>query len=283
MRIMMRSSIRRFVMGLLTLAGISPQGFFIPYRYAAGTASTDAGAFSAISVRMKNAANNFSDLLSRMDTYAEDLLSIGSNPPPAPRWAQDWFPGLDGAAAYCLIRHLEPSRVIEVGSGHSTRFMAQAIRDGGLKTVITAIDPAPRADLEGVGVACIRNTLQTVALDTFQQLKAGDMLSIDSSHILMPGTDVDILFNRVIPDLPAGVVIHIHDMFLPDGYPANWRWRGYNEQLAVATMLDGSNAELLWSSHYVRTRMMAAVQGSVAAQIKVPSGAQESSLWFRKS
>ena len=279
---MLRSSLRRLLMGLTTLSGLSQRGFFIPYRYADGVGATQRGAFTSLSEILDNSVEDFARILELMDNYAEALLSLGVNPPPAPRWTQDWFPGLDGAAAYCIVRDRKPSRIVEVGSGHSTRFLAQAIRDEGLQTRITAIDPAPRADLDGLGVECVRNTVQEVSLDTFQQLESGDILSIDSSHILMPGTDVDILFNRVIPGLPTGVLVHIHDMFLPDGYPDDWKWRGYNEQLAVATMLDGTRSKILWASHYVRARMNAVVQGGTAAQIELPAGARESSLWFRK-
>jgi hypothetical protein len=279
---MIRSSLRRLYMGLATLTGLSSRGFFIPYRYAAGVAPTNRDAFSALAARLAKSEPNLVQTLNLMDNYADALMAIGTSPPPSPRWKQDWFPGLDGAAAYSIIRAFKPARVVEVGSGHSTRFLAQAVRDEGLQTSITAIDPAPRADLEGLGVTCIRNTVQTVDFGPFKALQPGDVLSVDSSHILMPGTDVDILFNRVIPVLPPGVIIHIHDIFLPDGYPDDWAWRGYNEQLAVAAMLDGSSSELLWASHYARTRMNNAVRGSVAARIEVPAGARESSLWFRK-
>ena len=55
----------------------------------------------------------------------------------------------------------------------------------------------------------------------------------------MPGTDVDFLLNRILPALPAGVLVHVHDVFLPDDYPADWEWRGYNEQLGVAALIQG--------------------------------------------
>ena len=62
---------------------------------------------------------------------------------------------------------------------------------------------------------------------------------IDSSHTLVPGSDVDLLLNRVLPALSAGAVVHVHDIFLPDNYPDDWAWRGYNEQLGVAPLLFG--------------------------------------------
>ena len=59
------------------------------------------------------------------------------------------------------MRETKPARIVEVGSGHSTRFMARAVRDGGLATAITAIDPAPRADIEGTGATLIRRPSRT--------------------------------------------------------------------------------------------------------------------------
>ena len=105
---------------------------------------------------------------------------------------------------------------------------------------------------------------------------------IDSSHILMPGTDVDFLLNRVVPALPSGVRLHIHDIFLPDAYPADWEWRGYNEQLGVAALIQGGGFRLLWASHYVATRMAAAVAASAVGALELKAGAHEASLWLMK-
>lgn len=91
------------------------------------------------------------------------------------------------------------------------------------------------------------------------------MLAIDSSHVLMPGTDVDVLLNRALPALPAGILVHVHDVFLPDGYPPAWAWRGYNEQLAIATLIQGGGFRLVWSSRYVATRMAEPLRGRTVA------------------
>src|SRR6185503_4717515 len=75
--------------------------------------------------------------LSSIENYRAELEAIGFEPPPAPRWNQDWFPRLDAAAAYAMVRITQPRRIVEVGSGHSTRFLARAVADGGLATRIT--------------------------------------------------------------------------------------------------------------------------------------------------
>ena len=74
---------------------------------------------------------------------------------------------------------------------------------------------------------------------------------------------------RVLPTLPAGVLVHIHDIFLPDDYPAEWEWRGYNEQLAAAALLHGGGYRPIWASHYVATRMAEAVAGSAAGSLEL--------------
>jgi hypothetical protein len=117
----------------------------------------------------------------------------------------------------------------------------------------------------------------------FAALAPGDVVSIDSSHILMPGTDVDILLNRVLPALPAGVQVHIHDVFLPDDYPSAWSWRGYNEQLGVAALVHGGGWRILWSSRYVTTRMAAALDGTVVARLPLAVEAYEASLWIERT
>lgn len=285
----MRRTWRRLRMGLATVTGLARQGYFIPYRYAAQTASTPEDSFLGVSRACKYAEPSFQGLLETINEYGKDLLEIGSAPPPAPRWKQDWFPGLDAASAYAIVRSRKPKRIVEIGCGHSTRFYARALSDDGLNTRLTAIDPAPRADLRGVGVEFIEATIQQAlerddASECFSSLASGDVLSIDSSHILMPGTDVDILLNRILPALPEGVLVHIHDMFLPDDYPASWEWRGYNEQLGVAPLLEGGGYSLLWSSHYVRTRMASVVAaGEFTGAMHLPDGAFESSLWIVKN
>ena len=268
---------RRLGMGLATVLGLKARGFFIPYRYAGALPRErlpyDDGTFVA-------ARSRFLGHIAAMEEFARDLERIGADAPPEPRWGQDWFPRLDGAAAYAMVRNRGPSAIVEVGSGHSTRFMARAVRDGGLQTLFTAIDPAPRADLGGLGVELITATAQEAGLAPFSDLAPGCVLSIDSSHVLMPGSDVDFLLNRVLPSLDPGVLIHIHDVFLPDDYPPEWAWRGYNEQLAVAPLIGGGTYRVLWSSHYVATRMARALEGTVLSRLDIPEGAFESSLWL---
>jgi hypothetical protein len=279
-RVPSRGRRRKFWFGLLTVLGLAERGFFIPHRYARTVPRAGRRApYPAVESLMQAREPAFRDALGWLDEYADDLFRIGEDG--GPRWTQSWFPRLDAAIAYALVRRLAPRQVIEVGAGHSTRFLTRAVADGGLATRIVAVDPAPRASLTGHPVEWRRTTVQEAEPDVFAGLAPGDMLSIDSSHILMPGSDVDTLLGRVLPALPPGVMVHIHDIFLPDDYPAEWDWRGYNEQLGVLGLLLGGGWEIVFASHYVATRMADAVAGSPAGRLPLPAGAFESSLWLR--
>jgi Methyltransferase domain len=256
------------------------RGFVIPYRYADSVEAP--GSYPGLVQFFESAEPEFRAAISAAASYLDRLKTFGREKPPAPRFEQDWFPRLDAAIAYALVRTLRPARIVEIGSGHSTRFLARAVADEGCTTRIVAIDPAPRAALEGLPIEFIRMTLQRAGLGPFDGLSAGDIVVIDSSHILMPGTDVDLLLNTVLPALPPGVHVHIHDVFLPDGYPQDWAWRGYNEQNAIASLIATGAYRLRWASHYAATRMAADVSAAALDTLALPHGAHESGLWLVK-
>ena len=277
-----RSAFKLLHMAISTVLGNRPKGYFIPYRHAAEMPPPGATAYPAVEELFNAAGERQREFLSNINKYTEVIEKIGENNPPEPRWDQDWFPRMDAVAAYVMVREFRPRRIIEVGSGHSTRFMARAVRDGVLSTRITAVDPGPRAMIDGLDVETVSKLVHEVPPELFGELGAGDILFIDSSHILMPGTDVDYLFNSVLPRLPSGVLIHIHDILLPDPYPDTWTWRGYNEQLGAAALLQGGAYEILFSSHYAVTRLQNSFEETVAAGLPLNKGALETSLWLRR-
>jgi len=275
---------RRILLGLPTILGLARRGFFIPYRHADSLPGAgELSSYGPIEGCLDARCDHILAWIDAIDGFAGDLEAIGDRPPPEPRWAQDWFPRTDAAIAYTITRTVKPARIIEVGCGHSTRFFARAAADGGLDTRITAIDPAPRADLAGIErVDLQQTTLQEAGEAPFRLLEPGDILAIDSSHILMPGTDVDMLLNRILPALPNDVYVHIHDVFLPDGYPADWEWRGYNEQQGVAPLMWAGRWTVEFASHYAVTRMAERVGNSVLGRLLLQPGAREASLWLKK-
>ncbi len=154
------------------------------------------------------------------------------------------FEGVDSRFLFCFLRHLRPSRVIEVGSGFSSLLLADVNReyfDGEID--ITCIEPYPRpflqAGVPGIG-QLIESRVEDIELDLFQTLKAGDILFVDSSHVLKTGNDVHYLYLDVMPQLAKGVVIHSHDIFLPYEYPSAWildSERAWNEQYLLRALL----------------------------------------------
>jgi len=277
-------TLRRLRLGLPTILGLAKRGYFIPYRYAGQVpAESHAGGYPFLEALFQEHEADFLSLLSDGALIRDIADRFDGAAPPNPRWQQSWFPRLDGLAAYLMVRRHKPGHIVEIGSGHSTRFLAAAIEDGGLDTGICAIDPKPRADIAGLAAVTVhRKTLQEVPEALFSNLNAGDFLMIDSSHIAVPGSDVDLLMGRIVPLLPQGVVVQIHDMFLPDPYPECWDWRGYNEQLPVATLLAGGGFRPIWSSHWVASRCGEALGKSPAAGIPLMEGAFETALWLVK-
>lgn len=268
---------RRLGFGLATLLGVRPLGFFIPYRHAA---DAKPGGYPALEVLFRAAEGAFLELLDEAEAYAPDLDRILAGEGPA-RFGQDWFPRLDAIAAYALVRRTKPRRIVEIGSGHSTRFLARAVLDGGLSTRITAIDPAPRADLAGLGATHERRLLAE-ADPALADLGPDDILFVDSSHVAMPGTDLDRIVGDVLPRLAAGTLVHFHDIVLPDAYPAAWTWRGYNESIPVAALIGSGGWEIVFSSHWIASRHPDCVTQGLLGRLPLVAGARETSLWLRR-
>jgi Methyltransferase domain len=272
-----RERLRRLGFGLSTVLGFAPRGFFIPYRYAADVFP---GGYPALHSIFEAAEPRFREVLDLIASLGPALDRIASGAGGPAHFEQDWFPRLDAAVAYALVRTRKPRQIVEIGSGHSTRFLARAAADGALATEILCIDPAPRADLGGLGVTHVPKLLRDAAPALLAGLVAGDVLFIDSSHIAMPGTDVDRLFLDLLPRLAPGVLVHVHDVFLPDAYPPEWGWRGYNEQLVVGALLQGGGYGLVFASRYLgvhRPDWLAPV-----AHLPLRPGAFETSLWLEK-
>ena len=165
-----------------------------------------------------------------------------------------YYDSPDADALYLMIRRYRPKRVIEVGCGNSTRVTRQAIIDGGLQTEITAIDPFPRADIAHVVDRFEQRRLEEVDPALFDQLEAGDILFIDSSHVVRMSNDVAHLFCRIIPALKPGVVIHVHDVFLPYEYPKRFFYDcpGWGEQYMLHALLQSGFYSMLWPGYYLQ-------------------------------
>jgi predicted O-methyltransferase YrrM len=274
-RLSLRGRWRRLTLGLPTVLGLTPRGWFIPHRYAPLLPPPGAQPpYQAVEALFESHAVAFETVIDLIDGHAPALEAKRS------LLDQSWFPSLDAAAAYALVRDRKPKHVVEVGSGHSTRVLAKAL--GGVGEIL-AIDPAPRADIAGLpGVQIVPSTVQAAAPELFDRLGHGDVLFIDSSHILMPGSDVDLLLNRVLPRLPSGVLVHIHDIFLPFDYPPIWGWRAYNEQQGVLPLLTTGAYAPVFSSVWACRRLGDRLARSVVPRLPSPTEALSTSLWLEK-
>ena len=171
------------------------------------------------------------------------------------------FETVDAEIYYGLIRDRSPGRILEVGSGFSTRLALLALdKNGqvGRPGRITVCDPTPPGwakSGEGALERIIASRVQDLSLDEFSRLTASDMLFIDSSHVLAIGSDVQFLFLEVLPRLAPGVLVHVHDIFIPAEYPKYWvrdRLRFWNEQyLLQAFLAMNDRFRVIWASHWM--------------------------------
>ena len=167
------------------------------------------------------------------------------------------FDGVDALVAYCMIRHFQPRLIIEVGSGFSSLVLGQAVEKNKNSGLI-CIEPFPREFLrEGFpGLqSLIEKKVQDIDLEFFSQLASGDILFIDSSHTVKIGSDVNYLFLEVLPRLNPGVIVHVHDIFLPFEYRRDWvldEFRFWTEQYLLQAFLTfNSEFEVLLANYYL--------------------------------
>lgn len=165
------------------------------------------------------------------------------------------FETIDAEMAYSFVRHFKPSRIIEVGGGFSTRILAAALeanrrmdeKDGELIT----IEPFPSPGLRGI-TNLISQRIQNVDMDLFLSLQDGDILFLDSSHVVSVGSDVVREYLEILPRLQPGVIVHVHDIFLPSDYPRDAVLTNlcfWSEQYLLQAFLTfNSHFEVLWGS-----------------------------------
>lgn len=222
------------------------------------------------------------DLLSYLDSLLEFKPEWDALPRSDPGTGAEfyirngWFEAVDAEIAYATLRKTQPLTIIEVGAGMSTRLIAKAIQVNGVGWLLS-IDPDPGSRPGSHDV--LRRPVQDVDLRVFEALHGGDVLFIDSSHIYAPGNDVDVLYNRVLPSLPTGVLVHCHDIFLPNNYPSWWAHRGYDEQTHLASLLTSGGWRVLWSSQAVH---LAAPDRLRAVFQSYQQGDYPASLWMVK-
>lgn len=129
------------------------------------------------------------------------------------------FGPVDAEILYCMVRHVQPKKMIEIGSGNSTLVSAKALlknAEAGKHAELIAIEPFPNpklaASIDGLG-RLIKTNVQSVPLSEFEALTENDILFIDSSHVLKEASDVWYEYLEILPRLKKGVFVHVHDIF----------------------------------------------------------------------
>ena len=150
-----------------------------------------------------------------------------------------------------MILDRQPSHLVEVGSGFSTLIARKAVEFAGNKTEIVVVDPFPRTDVRAVADRLeLAPVEKTDLLD--RSWSPNDILFIDSSHICRTRGDLPFLFCGLLPALPVGVVIHVHDIFLPYDYPNLYDgWCHTEQYLLACTLAHSRRYKVLMSTHWM--------------------------------
>ncbi len=182
-----------------------------------------------------------------------------------------------------MVHAKRPGRILEIACGNSTKVIRQAIKDASLSCEHAAIDPQPRLEISRMVDVMIQRPIEYGdAGARVESLEAGDILFIDTGHEVKPANDVAYIYGQLLSKGRTGVIVHIHDIFLPYEYPRSWvmdvglKW---GEQYIVHTMLMNSpNWEVLWPGFYLQ-RTLAGFERPFSCW----KGGMAQSLWLRKA
>jgi hypothetical protein len=196
----------------------------------------------------------------------------------------------DADALYAMVRRLRPRTVIEVGSGHSTLVTAAALArnaEDGPPGRLVALDPAPRRALPAGFSSRVEHrpvAIEDAPASVFESLDAGDVLFVDSSHVVRIGGDVNRIVLELLPRLGAGVHVHFHDVFLPWEYPrrlAEREEKFWTEQYLLHAFLIGNDGYEVVLGLYALTRHDRA--RAATAIPALATGAAPGAFWIRRT
>ena len=174
-------------------------------------------------------------------------------------YENEWYEPGDSEYLYNIVRHYKPKRIIEIGSGFSTLMVKNALsqnktEDENYSCKHICVEPYERDWLEDLEIEIIRQRVETLEGAFFQKLEAGDILFIDSSHMIRPQGDVLFEFQEILPILNPGVIIHVHDIFMPKDYLDEWVYEHFlwNEQYLLEAFLTFNNKfEIIGALNYL--------------------------------
>jgi hypothetical protein len=198
---------------------------------------------------------------------------------------------VDKAALYTMVRHFRPSKIIEIGSGASTYIFTKAIianKQDNLSPEYIVVDPYPSKTVKKIvqenNFTLIQDKCENLDLGFFSQLKSGDLLFIDSTHVVKTGGEVNFLLLDVLPRLPKGVIVHFHDIFLPFEYPEIWvlkEHKFWTEQYLLQAFLICNNSfEVLLGCSYAHSKYSEKLE--LAIPDYDPKSMPSGSFWLRR-
>jgi predicted O-methyltransferase YrrM len=202
--------------------------------------------------------------------------------------ANSMFQRGSGFVLFAFLRHFQPKRIIEIGSGFSSALMLDTDdRFSGGNVSFTFIEPYPERlhkllrPSDRARCRIHEQPLQSVPLTVFDSLGAGDLLFVDSSHVTKVGSDVNRIFFDILPALPTGTLVHFHDVFYPFEYPQDWIENGkhWNEAYLLRAFLQYNGAfELLLFNDYIAQLL----KTDLTDQFPAIPRSLGSSVWLRK-
>lgn len=193
--------------------------------------------------------------------YVEELRDVPENHRPGELeycWNNPMWNNTDALVQYGLLREFQPKRLVEIGCGWSSLLMKRALARNQTPCQVTQIEPYPNPALFELfprDWQLHRVPLQRAPFEIFESLQAGDICFYDGSHCSKVASDVNWFFFEVLPRLAPGVLIHIHDIFLPNDYPDLWifeRGQTWNEQyLLQAFLMNNRDYKILIANAYL--------------------------------
>jgi Methyltransferase domain len=224
-------------------------------------------------------------------TYAPELVALRldqkSDSLSAFQFNNGSFESGDAEFLYQMVRHLKPAKVIEIGSGFSTKIARLALlknrEEGASQSRHICVEPYEMPWLETLGdIETLRERVEDCKIDWSQELVSGDVLFVDSSHMIRPQGDVLKEYLEIFPVLQSGVIVHVHDIFTPRDYLTNWIVKDvkfWNEQyLLEAVLANTARYEVLAGLDYLTQKYFNKMK-SVCPYLTV--GRRPGSFYFR--
>jgi predicted O-methyltransferase YrrM len=201
-------------------------------------------------------------LVQELSTYYKDIPFTAAKQDDLRYYFEnDYYSYTDGIVLYSMIRHLRPRRIIEVGSGFSSAVMLDVnelfFKD---QIQLTFIEPYPdrlfsiMSEKDKQNSNVIVKSIREVDMEKFNELEKGDILFIDSSHVVKCGSDVQFILFNILPNLKDGVIIHFHDIFYPFEYPKDWVFGGFNwneDYFLRAFLMYNTKFEIKLFAHFI--------------------------------